>query len=80
MPCDVTVRGVRIRLMIVIISMLVSTARVFAAKQRPSDNPLIVHVADASGFARVARTVPPLVAALVARLSPGPISYILPHR
>jgi L-threonylcarbamoyladenylate synthase len=52
-------------------------ARVFAAKGRPSDNPLIVHVADVDGIDRVARNVTPLAWDLAARFCPGPLTLVL---
>jgi L-threonylcarbamoyladenylate synthase len=51
--------------------------RIFEAKQRPPDNPLIVHVASVDALGRVARTVPPLAAELAARWWPGPLSLIV---
>ncbi|MEW6323541.1 MAG: L-threonylcarbamoyladenylate synthase [Acidobacteriota bacterium] len=57
-----------------------AVARVFAAKGRPSADPLIVHVGAADEVARVARAVPPLVATLAARFWPGPLTLILPKR
>ena len=52
--------------------------RVYAAKGRPSDNPLIVHVAEAGAVQALFRELPPLLLALMARFSPGPLTYILP--
>jgi L-threonylcarbamoyladenylate synthase len=53
--------------------------RVFAAKGRPADNPLIVHLADPDEAARVAR-VTPLARRLAARFWPGPLTLVLPSR
>jgi L-threonylcarbamoyladenylate synthase len=52
-------------------------ARIFAAKGRPADNPLIVHLADAEGIQRVARDVTPLARDLAARFWPGPLTLVL---
>jgi L-threonylcarbamoyladenylate synthase len=52
-------------------------ARVFAAKGRPADNPLIVHLADVDGIERVARHVTPLARDLAARFWPGPLTLVL---
>ena len=52
----------------------------FAAKDRPADNPLIVHVADVGDVLRVAREVTPLAQLLLERLAPGPITVVLPAR
>ena len=35
-----------------------ASKRIYAAKGRPSDNPLIVHIADISELTRVARDIP----------------------
>lgn len=51
--------------------------RVFEAKGRPIDNPLIVHLADETGLARVAREVPPLARRLAASFWPGPLTMVL---
>ena len=37
-----------------------SVKEIYAAKGRPSDNPLIVHIADKSTVFEIAKTVPPL--------------------
>ena len=57
-----------------------AVARLFAVKDRPSDNPLIVHVADVAGVHAVARDVTPLAEALLARFAPGPLTVVLPAR
>lgn len=57
-----------------------AVAQIFTAKGRPSDHPLIVHVADASGIARFARDVPPFAQALVDAFWPGPLTLILPRQ
>ena len=57
-----------------------AVARIFAAKGRPSDHPLIVHVADASGIAHFASAVPDFAQALVDAFWPGPLTLILPRR
>ncbi|HVM12954.1 MAG TPA: L-threonylcarbamoyladenylate synthase [Egibacteraceae bacterium] len=49
----------------------------FAAKGRPADNPLIVHVADADGLPAVAASVPPLAARLAERFWPGPLTLVV---
>lgn len=53
-------------------------ARIFEAKARPSFDPLIVHIADASELPRVAKAGPALAAVLAARFWPGPLTLILP--
>ena len=57
-----------------------AVAKIFAAKGRPSDHPLIVHVADAAAASRISpREVPPLRAAADAAFWPGPLTLILPR-
>src|SRR5688500_2134136 len=53
--------------------------RLFAAKGRPANDPLIVHLADASQLSTVAQSLPPLVAALAARFWPGPLTLVVPR-
>ncbi|MDH4483190.1 MAG: L-threonylcarbamoyladenylate synthase [Rhodoferax sp.] len=61
-----------------------AVARIFAAKGRPADHPLIVHVADldggASGVAYFAQQVPDFAQALMAAFWPGALTLILPRR
>ena len=53
--------------------------RIFAAKERPSHDPLIVHLADVETLPLVARAIPPLARTLAARFWPGPLTLILPR-
>ena len=53
--------------------------RIYAAKGRPSFNPIIVHIADTSQLERVARSVPPLARQLAAAFWPGPLTMVLPR-
>lgn len=57
-----------------------AVAGIFAAKGRPSDHPLIVHVADASGVAYFASEVPAFAQRLIDAFWPGPLTLILPRR
>jgi L-threonylcarbamoyladenylate synthase len=57
-----------------------AVAQIFAAKGRPSDHPLIVHVANADGIAHFASKVPAFARALVDAFWPGPLTLILPRR
>jgi len=52
---------------------------IFAAKGRPTDNPLIVHVADAAEVGRIA-VVTDLAALLISRFWPGPLTVVVPSR
>ncbi len=55
-------------------------AKIFAAKGRPSDHPLIVHVANPSGVSYFAESVPAFAHKLIATFWPGPLTVILPRR
>jgi L-threonylcarbamoyladenylate synthase len=61
-----------------------AVARVFSAKGRPSNHPLIVHLDDigkgAVGVAHFASEVPPFASALMQAFWPGPLTLILPRR
>lgn len=57
-----------------------AVARIFAAKGRPSDHPLIVHVADAAAVALFAQDVPPFAQRLIASFWPGPLTLIVKRR
>jgi L-threonylcarbamoyladenylate synthase len=57
-----------------------AVAKIFAAKGRPSDHPLIVHVADAGDVAHFAATVPAFAQRLMDAFWPGPLTLILPRR
>lgn len=52
---------------------------IFAAKGRPADHPVIVHVADARAIGRWARDVPEAAQRLAAAFWPGPLTLILPR-
>lgn len=57
-----------------------AVARIFAAKGRPADHPLIVHVADAAGAEAFAAELSPLARRLMAAFWPGPLTLIVPRR
>ena len=57
-----------------------AVALIFAAKGRPSDHPLIVHVASAAQVADYASDVPAFAARLIQAFWPGPLTLILPRR
>ncbi len=52
-------------------------SRIFAAKGRPSTNPLIVHLAHSHQLDRVAVAIPELAWQLFASFAPGPLTLIL---
>lgn len=57
-----------------------AVASVFRAKERPSTDPLIVHVASLASAEQVAREVPAIARTLAARFWPGALTLILPRR
>lgn len=52
--------------------------RIYEAKGRPSDNPLIVHIADFEALYRIAGEIPPQAKALADAFWPGPLTMIFP--
>ncbi len=54
--------------------------KIFVAKGRPSDNPLIVHIANFDQVSMVAREVPTVANLLMQRFWPGPLTIVLPKR
>ncbi|RMF58033.1 MAG: threonylcarbamoyl-AMP synthase [Bacteroidetes bacterium] len=52
---------------------------IYAAKGRPPDNPLIVHVADREGLGRVVAAIPAVAETLLRAFFPGPLTLILPR-
>ena len=63
-----------------------AVSRIFTAKGRPSDHPLIVHIPPAeagdwrASVAQLAHSVPDFAVALMAAFWPGPLTLILPRR
>lgn len=54
--------------------------QVYAVKQRPADNPLIVHIADANQVSDWAAEFPPLAQKLAQAFWPGPFTLVLPAK
>jgi L-threonylcarbamoyladenylate synthase len=54
--------------------------KIFAAKGRPSEHPLIVHVAQANDAEHFTEALPPLAQRLMAAFWPGPLTVIVPRR
>jgi L-threonylcarbamoyladenylate synthase len=54
-----------------------ASARIYAAKGRPSDNPLIVHISEFSEIGPLVKKVPDVARALSDRFWPGPLTMIL---
>ncbi|VCU70573.1 Threonylcarbamoyl-AMP synthase [Pigmentiphaga humi] len=56
-----------------------AVARIFAAKGRPNDHPVIVHVAEGDDLSHWAVRVPAAARKLMAAFWPGPLTLILPR-
>ena len=57
-----------------------AVAKIFSAKGRPSDHPLIVHVASVAEASRFARHIPKFAQSLMDAFWPGPLTLILTRR
>jgi L-threonylcarbamoyladenylate synthase len=57
-----------------------AVAKIFVAKGRPADHPLIVHVASRDQVPLFAAQVPEFAQALMATFWPGPLTLILPRQ
>jgi L-threonylcarbamoyladenylate synthase len=57
-----------------------AVAKIFVAKGRPADHPLIVHVASRDQVPLFAAQVPDFAQALMAAFWPGPLTLILPRQ
>ncbi len=54
-----------------------ASAKIYAAKRRPSDNPLIVHIADVADLDKLAVGIDDRVKKVAATFWPGPLTMIL---
>ncbi len=54
-----------------------SSGRIYAAKGRPSDNPLIVHICEIPALEKIARDIPEEAYILAEKFWPGPLTMIL---
>lgn len=54
--------------------------KIYQAKGRPSDNPLIVHIASINKLADIAKDVPNYAYQLIDQFWPGPLTLILPKK
>ena len=57
-----------------------AVAKIFEAKGRPQDNPLILHVADAADIEKFCHSIPQAAYALADAFWPGPLTMVLPAR
>jgi L-threonylcarbamoyladenylate synthase len=56
----------------------VAIAKIFAAKERPSWDPLIVHISDTAMLRQVAASIPASAQKLIDAFWPGPLTLLLP--
>lgn len=54
-----------------------ASRKIYAAKGRPSDNPLIVHIADMQDLEKIVKNVPEKAVMLAERFWPGPLTMIM---
>lgn len=57
-----------------------AVAKIFVAKGRPNDNPLILHVADISQIQALCHSIPESAYRLAEAFWPGPLTMVLPAR
>lgn len=57
-----------------------SSEKIYAAKGRPSDNPLIVHICETDAIEKIAQDIPEEAGILAERFWPGPLTMILKAR
>ena len=57
-----------------------AVASIFAAKGRPQDNPLILHVAQSSEIEKFCHSIPASAYTLAKKFWPGPLTMVLPAR
>lgn len=57
-----------------------AAAKIYAAKGRPSDNPLIAHIADRSSVYELAASVPDWAERLMDAFWPGPLTLVFPKK
>lgn len=56
-----------------------ASRKIYAAKGRPSDNPLIVHIAEVESMKKLVTEIPQNALRLAERFWPGPLTMILPR-
>ena len=55
-------------------------AKIFTAKDRPADNPLIAHISSLDQLPLLARRVPTFAQKLIKQFFPGPLTVVLPKQ
>ena len=54
-----------------------SVSKIYKIKRRPSDNPLIVHIADMGTLRTLVSEIPPEASRIISKFWPGPITLVL---
>ena len=57
-----------------------AVAKIFKAKGRPQDNPLILHIADAADMEKFCHSIPEVAYKLAEAFWPGPLTLVLPAK
>lgn len=57
-----------------------AVSKIFVAKGRPQDNPLIVHIADKTDIEKYAKDIPEIAYRLADKFWPGPLTMVLPKK
>jgi len=57
-----------------------AVAKIFTAKGRPQDNPLILHIADSSELDKLCHSIPDSAYRLAEAFWPGPLTMVLPAK
>ncbi len=58
----------------------IAVKKIFEAKGRPNDNPLILHIPNTDWLYKYAEAVPPLALTLAENFWPGPLTMIMPKK
>lgn len=59
---------------------LTAVKQIFRVKQRPADNPLIVHLQNADALGEIVTSIPPEAKILLNAFTPGPLTFLLPKK
>ncbi len=54
-----------------------ASAKIYAAKGRPSDNPLIIHIADMESLGHIVEEIPEAAVKLAEKFWPGPLTMVM---
>ncbi|MBP0958977.1 MAG: threonylcarbamoyl-AMP synthase, partial [Oscillospiraceae bacterium] len=57
-----------------------AVAKIFIAKGRPQDNPLIVHISEVEDMEKYAQDIPDVAYKLAEKFWPGPLTMVLPKK